>query len=42
VVNLPYLSKQNSESNKNFKVIVRVRPPIKREIVNGKFVSTVN
>lgn len=28
--------------NDNFKVVVRVRPPLPREIENGEFISTVN
>ena len=28
------------ESN-NFKVVIRIRPPLKRELGKGKFVSTV-
>jgi len=27
--------------NENFKVVVRVRPPLTREIENGEFISTV-
>ena len=30
-----------SDTNNNFKVVVRVRPPLKRELNTGKFASTV-
>ncbi|CAD8077157.1 unnamed protein product [Paramecium sonneborni] len=32
--------KQQS-SNDNFKVVVRVRPPLQREVVDGRFISTI-
>ena len=27
--------------NENFKVVVRIRPPLAREITDGRFISTV-
>ena len=36
------VNKQNdSSASKNFKVVVRVRPPLVRELEHGKFISTV-
>lgn len=29
-------------SNENLRVVIRVRPPMAREIKDGKFISTVN
>jgi kinesin family protein 3/17 len=29
------------KTNENFKVVVRVRPPLQREVVEGRFISTV-
>lgn len=31
----------NENNNDNFKVVARIRPPVEREIENGKFISTV-
>ena len=30
-----------NDPNSNFKVVVRVRPPLNRELMNGKFISTI-
>ena len=32
----------SSDINSTFKVVVRVRPPLPREIEGGKFIPTVN
>ncbi len=31
----------NDNINENFKVMCRIRPPVEREVENGKFISTV-
>lgn len=31
----------NQQHNENFKVAVRVRPPLQREVMDGRFISTV-
>ena len=35
------LNKQNDSTINNFRVVVRVRPPLNRELEHGKFISTV-
>ncbi|CAD8134780.1 unnamed protein product [Paramecium octaurelia] len=35
-----YSAKQLT-SNDNFKVVVRVRPPLQREVIDGRFISTI-
>jgi len=35
------VGQRDSEENKNFKVLVRVRPPIQRELEAGDFISTI-
>jgi len=34
-------TQRNEENNKNFKVMVRIRPPLPREIENGHLISTI-
>lgn len=36
------LSNQEPEKNENLRVVIRVRPPMAREIKDGKFISTVS
>jgi len=34
-------SSESDRSESNFKVVVRIRPPLERELRNDRFVSTV-
>ncbi|KAM3140197.1 hypothetical protein pb186bvf_007750 [Paramecium bursaria] len=36
-----YSQKQLIGTNENFKVVIRVRPPLQREVQDGRFISTV-